>query len=80
MLMMRCPETEKCLEIIHLVLDSEATDVQENYLNDHVEMCKQCLENFNIEKEIRMALKTRLERRKVPQDLIDSIKEKISQV
>ncbi len=75
-----CPEVEKCLELIHLVLDNEAPAEQENYLTEHLEMCMQCLENFNIEKEIRTALKTRLENKKVPLDLINTIKVKIAEI
>ena len=45
----KCPEIEKCLELIHLVLDSEASSKQEKYLTEHLEMCMQCLEYFNIE-------------------------------
>ena len=74
-----CEEREKCLEIIHLVLDSEATEAQEEYLRQHIDMCIQCLENFNIEKEIRTALKTRLESLKVPKDLVSTIKQKIAE-
>ncbi len=60
----KCHEVEKCLELIHLVLDSEASSDQEKYLTEHLEMCMQCLENFNTEKEMRTALKTRLENKK----------------
>ena len=76
----KCPEVEKCLELIHLVLDSEASSEQENYLTEHLEMCIQCLENYNIEKEIRTALRNRLENKKVPIDLISIIKDKISEI
>lgn len=76
----KCPEVEKCLELIHLVLDSEASSDQEKYLIEHLEMCMQCLENFNIEKEIRTALKTRLENKRVPLDLINTIKGKIAEI
>ncbi len=76
----KCPEVEKCLELIHLVLDSEASSEQENYLTEHLEMCIQCLENYNIEKEIRTALRNRLENKKVPLDLINTIKDKISEI
>ena len=73
-----CPEAEKCLEIIHLVLDSEATEAQERYLSDHIEMCIKCLESYNFEKEIRVALKTKLEQKQVPSDLVNAIKASIS--
>ncbi|MEQ9424461.1 MAG: anti-sigma factor [Cyclobacteriaceae bacterium] len=75
-----CPESEKCLEIIRLVLDDEASNTQMDYLKDHIEMCMQCLDNFNVEKEIKQALREKLERKAVPQDLIDSIKTKIAKV
>lgn len=76
----RCPETEKCLELIHLVLDSEASPEQEQYLLDHIDMCIQCLESYNIEKEIRHALRSKLEQITAPKDLVESIKNGISRI
>ena len=76
----KCPEVEKCLELIHLVLDAEASPEQEKYLSEHLDMCMQCLESFNIEKEIRAALKNKIEQKQVPSSLLESIKGKISEI
>lgn len=73
-----CKQSEKCMEILHLLLDNEATLEQEVYLRDHLDKCLPCLNNFEIEQEIRTLLRTKIEKRAVPSDLLASIKDKIN--
>jgi anti-sigma factor (TIGR02949 family) len=72
-----CKEFEKCLEILHLMLDSEASKDQEEYLNEHVEGCMTCFEHYEVEKQIRILLQTRIEHKQVPSDLASSIRSKV---
>lgn len=73
-----CQESVKCIEILHLLLDNEASKDEEDYLRSHLDICLPCLKNYKMESEIRHILKTKLEKREVPQDLLDVIKNKIS--
>ena len=77
--MTNCPETQKCLEILHLILDDEADHEQEEYYKNHMDECWSCFKNYELEKAIRNLVKTKLERKTVPSTLIDDIKTKISE-
>lgn len=65
------------LKILHLMLDNEATKEQEIYLNTHVEKCVFCLQNYEVEKEIRVLIKTKITRQPVPANLASEIRRKI---
>ncbi|MFY0606354.1 MAG: anti-sigma factor [Cyclobacteriaceae bacterium] len=72
-----CKEFEKFLKILYLMLDNEANDSEEQYVVDHIDRCMSCLEQFEVEKQLRLLLKTKLAKKKVPVDLASEIKRKI---
>lgn len=74
-----CSEFDKCLKILYLMLDNEASEEDESYLNSHIENCMICFEHYEVEKQIRVMLKTKLDKKPLPSGLADSIKEKIAQ-
>ena len=74
-----CGEYEKCLKILRLMLDNEATQEEEEYLNSHIDSCIICFEQYNLEKEIKELLKTKVDKQKVPGELVTSIRNKIIQ-
>jgi len=74
-----CTEFKKCLEILHLMLDNEASDEQEQYLNSHIEACMYCFEQYEVEKQIRELLKVKLANQVVPSGLAQSIRTKVFQ-
>ena len=78
-LMTNCPEKQKCLKILHLILDEESDHEQEAYFKIHMEECWSCFKNYELEKAIRNLVKIKLERISVPATLIDEIKTKISE-
>ncbi len=65
-------------DLVQLVLDDESTSEQEAYLRRHMKRCLGCFEYVNLEKELKMVLKQKLERKPVPKGLADSIRENIS--
>jgi len=67
------------LELIQLVIDNESTRAQEVYLNRHLKICSKCLEELNLDKEVKKAIRLKLEYKQVPLDLVASIKTKIAQ-
>jgi anti-sigma factor (TIGR02949 family) len=77
--MTNCPEKQKCLEILDLILDEEADHDQEEYFKNHMEECWSCFQNYELEKAIRDLVKAKLERKPIPGTLIDDIKAKISE-
>ncbi|MFY0600288.1 MAG: anti-sigma factor [Cyclobacteriaceae bacterium] len=74
-----CAEFKKCLKVLHLLLDDEASKKEEEYLMGHIDKCLFCFEQYEVEKQIRELLRTRLEKMPVPSDLADNIRSKISQ-
>ena len=75
------PENSECgkfLKLLGLILDDEADEVEKSYLKDHVENCNGCFEQLEIERELKELIKTKLENKSVPEDLIQSIRGKIN--
>jgi anti-sigma factor (TIGR02949 family) len=75
----KCVDSDHCLRLLQLILDGEANETEEKYLHAHIEDCMSCYEQYNLEKTIRQVLKTKIEKKTVPADLIESIKIKITQ-
>ncbi|MCR9254412.1 MAG: anti-sigma factor [bacterium] len=72
-----CGEYEKCLKILRLMLDNEASQDEEEYLNSHIDSCIVCFEEYNLEKEIRELLRSKVNKHQVPGELVTSIRNKI---
>lgn len=72
------PENE-CLKILNLVLDEEATDEQRAYFEKHLENCMPYYEIYCVDRKIKELIKKNCCDKEVPQDLVDSIREKILQ-
>lgn len=76
---MNCPERVKCLEILSMVLDGEATEEQKIYLNVHIDVCLSCLDDYNLEKEIKNLLQSKCSKVEVPVGLAEAIKSKLAE-
>ncbi len=74
-----CTEFKKCLGILHLILDNEASGEEEEYFNEHVEKCIFCFEQYQVEKQIRELLRTKLAHKTVPSGLAQTIRLKVFQ-
>ena len=61
------------------MLDDESDEESQEYLLNHLGVCTCCLKEFELEKQVRELLKTKLEKRPVPDGLANSIKAKILQ-
>lgn len=72
-----CPEEQQCLEVLEIILDNEATPEQEKEYFDHIQKCWTCYQNYNLENVIRELIKTKIERKQVPEDLVTRIKTEI---
>lgn len=72
-----CKDFDKCLEILYLMLDNEASKDQESYLNSHLDHCMVCFEQYEVEKQIRQLLRTKMANQPVPADLAQTIRNKV---
>lgn len=71
-------EQKTCLEILNLVLDDEASPEQREYFKKHLQHCMPYYEIFSVDKLIKEMVKNKCNCHPVPEDLVDSIKSKIS--
>jgi anti-sigma factor (TIGR02949 family) len=74
-----CSNKKDCMEMLQLIVDGEATaEEREHFLKHHLEECLPCYRNYHLEVEIRQLLKSKCSGQ-APQDLIDTIKARVSQ-
>ncbi|TDI67098.1 MAG: anti-sigma factor [Bacteroidetes bacterium] len=66
-----------CIELLELITDDEASPEEIKHFQKHIDECLPCYEAYNLEKSIKEMLQTKLKRKQVPDDLIQSIKLKI---
>jgi len=62
-----------------LVIDGEATAKQEEFFKEHISKCLPCLDRYNIDKEFKRTLREKIEKKAVPWDLIDQIRQRVSE-
>ncbi|MCP4458160.1 MAG: anti-sigma factor [Cytophagales bacterium] len=74
-----CPEIDKYLAVLRLILDNESSAEEEQYLMNHLDQCSCCLKEYEIETQVRELLKSKLKQKSVPSGLANSIKAKIIQ-
>ena len=72
-----CEEEQKCLKVLEVILDNESTPEEEEIYFEHIQKCWTCYQNYNLEKAIRQLIKTKIEKRKVPEGLVDKIRTEI---
>ncbi len=75
-----CPEEERCLHVLEVILDDESTLDEEQEYFAHIEQCWTCYQNYNLEKAIRELIKTKIEKKPVPDTLLKSIKLEIEKL
>ena len=73
----RCPEEERCLELLRVVLDDQATEEESEFVHKHIDVCYKCYQNYDLENTIREALKRKVQNLKVPDNLVKEITNKI---
>ena len=73
----QCKDFEKCLKILNLMLDNEATEEQETYFHAHIENCMVCFAHYNIERQLRKLIKTKVGFKPIPKELAKEIRGRI---
>ena len=72
-----CPDHDKCVHIINLVMDGEANEEEEAYFYSHVRDCLHCAQFYKLEQSIRDAIKKKIEVLSAPAELIKELKKKV---
>lgn len=73
----KCKDFEKFYSILNLILDNEATPDQEKFFKVHVQNCMVCFSHYNIEKQLRELIKTKVNHRPISNDLASQIRDRI---
>jgi anti-sigma factor (TIGR02949 family) len=73
------PDHTKCLKLLHLVLDDEATPEEKEYFEKHVCNCMPYYEIYNVDLAIKSLVKKSCCGENVPSGLAAEIKAKLFQ-
>ncbi len=73
----KCEHHHECMHAIQLILDGEATTEQIMHFKANMNHCLPCMENHNLEVTIRQLLCDRIQKKTVPEDLIQNIRAQI---
>lgn len=74
-----CPDHEKCINVINLIIDGEANAEEEAFFYSHVRDCLHCAQFYKLEQSIREAIRKRLEIKEAPEELIRLVREKVKE-
>ncbi len=67
----------KCLELLESIIDNEATPEEEKFFHSNIEKCKDCLERYELEKQVKLLLQRKIAKQPVPSGLAENIKAQI---
>lgn len=75
------PKKKTCLEMLHSILDGEATpDQRKEFVEKHLNGCMPCFQKYHLEMAIRDLLKSKCCNHEAPAELIQNIKSMINTV
>ncbi|MDH5398380.1 MAG: zf-HC2 domain-containing protein [Cyclobacteriaceae bacterium] len=69
---------DDCVKMLYQVIDNEVCPEEKERFHEHLKMCMPCFKEYNLEKAIRNMIRSKCKKREVPNDLVSSIKGKIS--
>ncbi len=76
-MMKSCPEEKRCLHILEVILDDESTKAEKEEYFSHLDQCWTCFNNYHLEKDIKELIKSKIENKEVPEDLLLKIQTEI---
>jgi anti-sigma factor (TIGR02949 family) len=77
---MKCDDNEKCLKLLQLVLDGQASESDTKEFMAHLDKCMACYNEFNLNKSIKEAVIQKVNKPSMPTELVDQINSKIAEV
>lgn len=72
-----CADCAKVHSLLNVIIDDEATKDEETFFRDHIDECTPCLERYNVERSLIDKIKSKIDHKCCPLQVIQSIKEKI---
>ena len=68
-----------CMEMLQLILDGQATLAQREYFKSHMDHCMPCYKSYDLDMSIKQLLQSKCCGGDVPNELVEQIKNQISQ-
>ena len=75
-----CIDQEKCTQVLHLVIDGEASQEEEEYFYNHILQCIDCSHYYILEQTIREALRNKVDKKEAPEDFINQLRLRIKKL
>lgn len=75
----KCKDTQKCIEMLQMVVDNEADPQKAAQFLKKIKDCKMCTDCYEQDNCLKDILSSKVERKAVPQDVIDCIKMKLKE-
>jgi anti-sigma factor (TIGR02949 family) len=72
-----CPDHDKCVHVINLVIDGEANKDEEDFFYKHIRDCLHCAQYYKFEQSIREAIRKKMEVKEAPEELIVELRKKV---
>jgi anti-sigma factor (TIGR02949 family) len=73
-----CEHHAECLKKIQAVLDGQATEAEKEHFRQNMDECLHCIQMYHLEKCIKEAVQNKLDKRLCPDNLVATIKAKLS--
>lgn len=77
---LECNDKNRCFELLESILDGELQGDGKEVLKEKLAKCQPCFEHYHLEQAIRDVLKTKCTKHAVPNELADSIRQKIHDI
>ena len=74
-----CLDRDKCIQVLHLIIDGEANENDEEYFYNHINQCIHCSQYYRLEQAIRVALRKKMKKKVAPEDFINEIRNKFKE-
>jgi mycothiol system anti-sigma-R factor len=68
-----------CMQMLQIILDEQATPQQKEYFKIHMDRCMPCFKTYHVDATIKELIKSTCCGGEAPHELIEGIKQKISQ-
>lgn len=75
-----CSDVSKCFQLLESILDGENVPNSEDIIKEKLEKCQPCFQHFHLEQAIREVLRTKCCKQATPDELVDSIRQKIQEI
>ena len=74
---LRCSEIKDNEQIVRLILDNQCSQAEHSSVIQHINVCPECFEQYEVEVHIRFLFKTKLSKKLSPTNFASEIRERV---